>query len=70
MSNLNFSDNEITDMEHRPSIRAIKIGRTEPYHLTYARLHRGNEILNPHLPGGRFTAAGQKNPKGEEHEKR
>ena len=69
MSNLRITDEEIADMEHRPSIQAIRIGRTEPYYLTYARLYQGNESLNPHLPGNRLTAAGQKIFKGEEHDK-
>lgn len=55
MSNLRITDRDIADMERRPNIRAIMIGRTEPYHLTYARLYQGNEILNPHLPGGRLV---------------
>lgn len=53
MSNLRITDRDIADMERRPNIRAIMIGRKEPYHLTYAKLYQGNEILNPHLPGGR-----------------
>ena len=59
MNNLRITDGEIAEMVARPNIRAIRIGRTEPYHLTYARLYQGNEILNPHLPGNRLMAAGQ-----------
>lgn len=53
MSNLRFTDKEITDMETYPGIQATRIGRAEPYHLAYARAHRDNEILNPRLPGKR-----------------
>lgn len=53
MSNLRITDRDIADMERWPNIRAIMIRRTEPYHLTYARMYQGNEFLNPHLPGGR-----------------
>ena len=66
MGNLNLTDNEIAYMEHCPSIQAIRIGRTEPYHLTYAKLYQGDEILNPHLPGNRLMA----DLEGREYDKR
>lgn len=53
MSNLNFTDAELWEMEHRPAKQAIKRGSTIPYHLLYTQTHRNNEILNPHLPGTR-----------------
>lgn len=59
MSNLRFSDSELDIMTTQPNAQAMRIGRTEPYHLTYARVHRGNEILNPRLPGKRPVASGQ-----------
>ena len=55
MSNLNYTDRELLEMERYTSPAADR----EPYHLTYARRYRGNEILNPHLPGNRHMAAGQ-----------
>ena len=63
MSNLRITDEEIADMERRPNIRAIRIGHMEPYHLAYARKHKGNEVLSPHLPGDRHMAAGQEGGK-------
>lgn len=53
MSNLNFTDTELWEMEHRPDKQTIKRGSTIPYHLLYAQTYRDNEILNPHLPGVR-----------------
>lgn len=53
MSNLRFSDSDLDRMASRPNISAMRIGRTQPYHLTYARAHRGDDALNPHLPGER-----------------
>lgn len=53
MSNLRFSDSDLDRMASRPNISAMRIGRTQPYHLTYARAHRGDDVLNPHLPGDR-----------------
>lgn len=55
MSNLNFTDRDLLEMERYASPAADR----EPYHLTYARIYRGNEILNPHLPGSRNMVAGQ-----------
>lgn len=55
MSNLNFTDRDLQEMERFASQAADR----EPYHLTYARRYKGNEILNPHLPGNRNMAAGQ-----------
>lgn len=55
MSNLSFTDRELLEMEQYTSPAAER----EPYHLTYARIYKGNEILNPHLPGNRHMAAGQ-----------
>lgn len=61
MSNLNFTDRDLLEMEKYASPAADR----EPYHLTYARIHKDNEILNPHLPGNRHMAAGPENQKGE-----
>ena len=55
MSNLNFTDRDLLEMERYAS----QVTGREPYHLTYARIYKGNEILNPHLPGNRHMAAGQ-----------
>lgn len=55
MSNLNFTDRDLLEMERYSSPAADR----EPYHLTYARIYKDNEILNPHLPGNRHMAAGQ-----------
>ena len=55
MSNLNFTDRDLLEMEKYASPAANR----EPYHLTYARIHKDTEILNPHLPGNRNMAAGQ-----------
>ena len=69
MSNLRFSDSELDIMTTQPNAQAMRIGRTEPYHLTYARAHRDNDILNPRLPGKRPVAAGKKEgTKKDEHE--
>lgn len=64
MSNLNFTDKELMEMEKYTSPEADR----EPYHLIYARIHQGNEILNPHLPGNRIMAAGQEGAKNEMEE--
>lgn len=61
MSNLNFTDRDLLEMERYTSPAADR----EPYHLTYARRYKGNEILNPHLPGNRTMAAGQEGGKNE-----
>lgn len=55
MSNLRYTDKELLEMEKYASLAADR----EPYHLTYARAYKGNETLNPHLPGKRHMAAGQ-----------
>ncbi len=59
MSNLSFSDHELDIMESQPNISAMRIGKTIPYHLAYARANKGN-ILNPRLPGKRPEAAQEK----------
>lgn len=59
MSNLRFSDNDLDAMANHPNARAMRIGRTEPYHLAYVRAHRGNDIINPRLPGQRPVATRQ-----------
>lgn len=64
MSNLNFTDRDLLEMERYASPEADR----KPYHLIYARIHQGDEILNPHLPGNRNMAAGQEGQKGEVHE--
>ena len=64
MSNLNFTDRDLLEMERYASPAADR----DPYHLIYARIHQGNEILNPHLPGNRNMATGQEGQKGEVHE--
>lgn len=61
MSNLNFTERELLEMERYGSL----VVNREPYHLTYARRYKGNEILNPHLPGNRNMAAGQEGGKNE-----
>lgn len=66
MSNPKFTARRLDTMEFRPNADAIRIGRTQPYHLTYARAHRGNDILNPRLPGER-PAASQEGEKREQH---
>lgn len=63
MSNLIFTDRDLLEMERYASPAADR----EPYHLIYARLHKGNEILNPHLPGSRHMAADLENQKGEKN---
>ena len=55
MSNLSFSDNELDTMQSQPNIHAMRIGRTVPYHLAYARANK-DSILNPRLPGKRPAA--------------
>ena len=55
MGNLSFTDKDLLEMEKNTSPAVNR----EPYHLTYARIHKDNEILNPHLPGNRHMAAGQ-----------
>ena len=61
MSNLNFTDTELWEMENRPGEQALRTCDTVPYHLAFARAFRDNEIINPHLPGVRknTAAAGQ-----------
>ncbi len=56
MSNLRFTDKELMEMEKYTSPAANR----EPYHLIYARIYKGNAILNPHLSAKRHMAAGQK----------
>ncbi len=53
MSNLSFSDHELDTMQSQPNAQAMRIGRTIPYHLAYARAYRNNSIINPRLPGQR-----------------
>lgn len=53
MNNLRFSNSDLDHMASRPNASAIRIGRMKPYHLTYARVHREDDVLNPHLPGER-----------------
>lgn len=60
MNNLRLAEAEIAEMEHMSNMRAIRIGHTVPYHLQYARTFRENETVNPHMPGKRRPAAGQK----------
>ena len=60
MSNLRFSDSELDTMTTQPNAQAMRIGRTIPYHLAYARANRDNSIINPRLPGQRPTAINQK----------
>ena len=55
MSNLNFTDRDLLEMEKYASPAVNR----ESYHLAYARIYKDNEILNPHLPGNRNMAAGQ-----------
>jgi len=52
MSNLRFSDSDLDTMATQPNAQAMRIGRTIPYHLAYARANR-DSILNPRLPGKR-----------------
>lgn len=59
MSNLSFSDNELDTMQSQPNIHAMRIGRTVPYHLAYARANK-DSILNPRLPGKRPEIAREK----------
>lgn len=55
-------------MTTQPNAQAMRIGRTEPYHLTYVRAHRDNDILNPRLPGKRPAAADkEEGTKKDEH---
>ena len=61
MSNLNFTDRDLKEMEKYASPAADR----EPYHLTYARIYKDNERLNPHLPGNRNMAAGKEGAKNE-----
>ncbi len=59
MSNLRFSDSELDTMATQPNAQAMRIGRTIPYHLAYAQIHK-NSILNPRLPGKRPAADREK----------
>ncbi len=66
MSKLRIAEEEIAEMERRPNIRAIRIGRTEPFHLAHARKYQGNAALNPHLPGKRPGGGRPENIEGGE----
>lgn len=58
MSNLSFSDHELDTMQSQPNAQAMRIGRTIPYHLAYARANRDNSVINPRLPGQRPAETG------------
>lgn len=59
MSNLRFSDSELDTMATQPNAKAMRIGRTIPYHLAYARANRDNSVINPRLPGQSPAETGQ-----------